>query len=91
MRGPADLILTGHLHEADAARVITTSTEALHVAAGAAYQGSVYPCRLFYGRLDSQATRLRPYCYADNIERWVVDASVFPHASDFEGVFPRPR
>jgi len=87
LQDAVDVLLTGHLHDPSSAQVTTDRSSALHVAAGATYQGSQYPCRLFFGSLREGAVHLRPYGYADTIERWVVDPAVFADGQGFEGVF----
>jgi len=90
LRSAGDMIFTGHLHDADVFTEKTMTDATLHVKAGAAYQGSEHSCMLFFGDFDGTSIRLRPYLYADKVERWVVDPSVFPDADDHEGVFDGP-
>ncbi len=91
IQAAADIIMTGHLHDAEAGHLTSASTEVVTVSAGAAYQGSQWPCSLFFGAADATSIRLRPFRYADNAEQWVLDTSIFPNSKAYEGVFSRPR
>lgn len=82
LRSNADVVLRGHLHTAEAESVVSATGSALEIAAGAAYQGSRWPCRAFWGELNtnSGAVTLHPIRYVDNpsARTWVVDTEVFP-------------
>lgn len=90
LRDAADLILTGHLHEPDAAYVADGSTAVIQIAAGATYQSSKYPRKLFYGTLEGGAVRLRPYKYGGEATHWVLDTEVFSRSLGYEEVIPLP-
>ncbi len=84
----ADVILCGHLHEPGAASVHTMDSRVVMVSAGASYQGSRRPCRLFYCRLEQLRLFLRPFAYDDVSEQWLIDPTVFPSSPDHEASFP---
>jgi tetratricopeptide (TPR) repeat protein/predicted phosphodiesterase len=83
IRQECDIVLRGHLHRAEVENVESDSGVALEVAAGAAYQGSSWPCRAFFAvlDLDDGTLRLDPVRYArsPSAGTWVVDADVFPN------------
>ncbi|MFD1627638.1 tetratricopeptide repeat protein [Azospirillum griseum] len=86
-----DLILRGHLHENTVAATRGTSGEALHIAAGAAYQTRQWPNRAFFASVDGAEVTLFPIRYEDNPEeRWTVDPSLFPDPP-YSGRFPLAR
>lgn len=76
----ADVILRGHLHETDVETVVTTVGQALHIAAGAAYQTRRWPNRAHYATLTvDRCLRVSPIRYEDSpTEVWTTDPSVFP-------------
>ncbi|MEO3798109.1 metallophosphoesterase [Nonomuraea sp. B10E15] len=90
------IILSGHLHTADVTGTQALSGTSLDISAGAAYQGSEWPNRVFYGSLDAGTRKvmLEPLTFADGpaAHRWVLDTKVFPHrASDgYVGEFTLP-
>lgn len=80
------IILSGHLHTSDVTGTQALSGTSLDISAGAAYQGSEWPNRVFYGALDvrTRAVTLEPLTFADEAaaDRWVLDTKVFPHRAD---------
>jgi tetratricopeptide (TPR) repeat protein/predicted phosphodiesterase len=82
LRSNADIVLRGHLHTAEVESVVSATGSALEIAAGAAYQGSRWPCRAFWGELNtvSGLVTLHPIRYIDHpsAQTWVVDSEVFP-------------
>ncbi len=82
LRSNADVVLRGHLHAAEVESVVSATGSALEIAAGAAYQGSRWPCRAFWGELntDSGVVTLHPIRYVDkpSARTWAVDIEVFP-------------
>ncbi|MFZ1430537.1 MAG: metallophosphoesterase [Geminicoccaceae bacterium] len=92
LQSNVDLILRGHLHKTDVESVAGVHGEALHMAAGAAYQGSEWPNRALYVTWDDGRVDVFPIRYEDEPhEVWTVDPSVFPRSPQFTGSFPIPR
>ena len=74
-----DLILRGHLHETNVQQVAGVAGSALHIAAGAAYQGSKYPNRALYARFRGADVEVFPLRYDDsNLPVWTADTEYFP-------------
>ena len=74
-----DCLLRGHLHDPDADAVSSLAGELLHLVAGAAYQGSGWPNRAFFGRFDGAAVQVFPIAYHDKPQEvWTLDPAVFP-------------
>lgn len=71
-----DVLLHGHLHETDLARVASPHGDLVELAAGAAYQTRRWPnCALY----EHAGLTVRPIRYEDTpIETWTVDPTVFP-------------
>ena len=87
-----DVILRGHLHETDVESVVGVTGQALHMAAGAAYQTRRWPNRAYYATAENGSVSVFPIRYEDQPrEVWTVDPSVFPHESDYTRSFPIPR
>ena len=94
LESSVDILLRGHLHEARIESVASPEGEWLRCAAGAAYQGSEWPNRAFYGTFDSGELTLYPIRYEDAPRPvWTTDSSVFPHAhaDGHQKTFPVPR
>ena len=85
----ADVILRGHLHETDVETVVTTVGQALHIAAGAAYQTRKWPNRAYYATLtEDRHLCVFPIRYEDSpTELWTTDPSVFPNDPGHERSF----
>ena len=88
-----DVILRGHLHETDVESVTGVAGQALHMAAGAAYEPrSRWPKRALYATAENGSVCIFPIRYEDQPrEVWTVDPSVFPRESDYTRSFPIPR
>jgi len=84
-----DLVLRGHLHENSAHSVCSSTSKALYLAAGAAYQGAARRKLAFFGQIDGIEARILPLRYFDDVERWHVDPTLFPTGR--EGCFPVER
>lgn len=77
-----DLVLRGHLHETDIEGVAGVMGEALHMAAGAAYQTRKWPNRALYQSFQDGRIDVFPIRYEDKPRPlWTVDPSVFPSES----------
>lgn len=86
----ADFILRGHLHEVEILKIAGSHGEAMHLATGAAYQGSSWPNRAIYGRADYESGEVMvyPLRYEDTPRPvWTLDTSVFPGNVNYEGRF----
>ncbi|MCA9706311.1 MAG: metallophosphoesterase, partial [Myxococcales bacterium] len=90
LRAAMDVLLRGHLHEAEAEQVLVDVGGCLQLAAGASYQGSQWPNRALLSRWDGHALRLHPVRYVDSRSTWTLDTELFPDAPDYEGVLPLP-
>jgi 3',5'-cyclic AMP phosphodiesterase CpdA/pimeloyl-ACP methyl ester carboxylesterase len=86
-----DVILRGHLHETDVEQVVGTQGTVLRIACGAAYQGSKWPNRVLYGRVNMQTglIRIRPINFTSSPRSlWTLDTGVFPEKPfEYEGEF----
>lgn len=91
LQSNVDLILSGHLHETDVENVAGVTGEALHMAAGAAYQTRRWPNRALYGVAEDDHVHVFPIRYEDAPELWTVDPSVFPTAPGYSKGFAIPR
>jgi predicted phosphodiesterase len=77
-----DLVLRGHLHETDIEGVAGVMGDALHMAAGAAYQTRKWPNRALYQSFQDGRIDVFPIRYEDKPRPlWTVDPSVFPSES----------
>jgi predicted phosphodiesterase len=87
-----DFILRGHLHETDIESVAGMGGEALHLAAGAAYQTRRWPNRAIYATIDAGSVTVFPIRFEDNPQEvWTVDPSIFPWEPGFEKTFAIKR
>lgn len=92
LQSNVDLVLRGHLHKPDVESVAGVMGEALHMAAGAAYQTRKWPNRALYAAVEDAQVVVFPIRYEDEPrEVWTVDPGVFPSARDYAGVHPIPR
>jgi hypothetical protein len=83
MQSACDLVLRGHLHETDIESVAGTMGNALHMAAGAAYQTRKWPNRALYQSFQDGRIEVFPIRYEDQPrELWTVDPNVFPSESN---------
>src|SRR5262249_16701627 len=79
LQSNVDIILRGHLHETDVEAVAGMMGNALHFAAGAAYQTRKWPNRALYVAVDNGKVEVFPIRYEDQPhEIWTTDPSVFP-------------
>jgi formylglycine-generating enzyme required for sulfatase activity/predicted phosphodiesterase len=86
-----DLILRGHLHDPDVEAVASASGEALHCAAGAAYQTRKWPNRAAYASIQGESLTVFPIRYEDEPnEIWTVDPSLFPNEPEHQKSFSVP-
>lgn len=89
-----DLILSGHLHETDIEQVLGVTGDAIHLTAGAAYQGSEWPnTAMACSYLNGEVTVL-PLQFVDRPrDIWTVDPAVFPNSPEFTRTFSirRPK
>lgn len=76
------MIMLGHLHRSDVKTVSAISGQSVIINAGAAYQGSNKPCRVWFITLNTekQTVKLKPMKYVDGpqFDTWVLDTGVFP-------------
>ncbi|MBF0294670.1 MAG: SUMF1/EgtB/PvdO family nonheme iron enzyme [Magnetococcales bacterium] len=84
-----DLLLRGHLHDADVENVAGVAGKLLHLSAGAAFQESRYPKRALYATLDNGKVTVFPIHYVDGPhEVWAHDTGLFPrepgHVKNFD-------
>lgn len=85
-----DVILRGHLHETDVTSVDGTMGRAVHIACGAAYQGSRWPNRVLFARAnyEENAITVRPIRYESSPRPlWSLDTSLYP-PPHYEGHIP---
>jgi ankyrin repeat protein/predicted phosphodiesterase len=79
------IIMMGHLHRSDMQTISTTAGKSVIISAGAAYQGSKWPCRAWFITLDieKQNVELKPMKYVDRpgFDKWICDSEVFPDSS----------
>lgn len=81
-----DCILRGHLHQTEMVRTDGTSGSALHLAAGASYQGSEWPNKAMFVEVYEKDLRVIPIRFDDlPSPRWTIDTSIFPDSTDFSG------
>jgi fido (protein-threonine AMPylation protein)/predicted phosphodiesterase len=79
LQSNVDILLRGHLHETDVEGVAGMMGNALHMAAGAAYQTRVWPNRALYASVQDGKVEVLPIRYEDQPhEIWTIDPSVFP-------------
>jgi len=91
LQSNVDIILRGHLHETDVEAVAGIMGNALHMAAGAAYQTRRWPNRALYANIQDGRVEVFPIRYEDQPrEIWTIDPSVFPEPPYTE-VFAIPR
>jgi predicted phosphodiesterase len=81
-----DCILRGHLHKTDLMWTEGTAGSALHLAAGACYQGSESPNKATFVEVYDEHLRVVPIRFDDSpTPLWTVDSSIFPDDNDFSG------
>jgi predicted phosphodiesterase len=86
-----DVILRGHLHETDVESVVGVAGQALHIAAGAAYQGGRWPKRAHYATAENGSVSVFPIRYEDQPrEVWTVEPSVSPPRERIHEIIPDP-
>lgn len=87
LAGGVDVVLRGHLHEADVEQVVSPHGGLVHLAAGAAYQTGPWPKRALFVTVEDSGLRVFPIRYEDSpTEVWTVDPSVFPNEEDHTGL-----
>jgi predicted phosphodiesterase/predicted NACHT family NTPase len=92
LQSGVDFILRGHLHRIDVERIAGISGEALHLAAGAAYQSREYPNRAIYATIDGDRINVFPIRFEDEPrEIWTVDPSFYPQEPAYEKSLPIQR
>ena len=80
-----DFVLRGHLHRTDVQYIAGVGGEALHLAAGAAYQTRQWPNRAIYVTIDGSQVTVFPIKYEDEPrETWTVDPSLFPQEPGYQ-------
>jgi hypothetical protein len=72
-----DAILRGHLHVANAARIVRPDTETLEVAAGASYAGSAHPNAYQWIEIDLNRRRVRVYMRTWDGYEWIADRNAY--------------
>ncbi len=83
-----DVVLRGHLHEADLERVFSRGVSTLTLATGAAYQTRAWPNKALYVKVRGAELRVVPIRYTDAPERtWVADDSVLARAPGSGEIF----
>ena len=79
-----DCILRGHLHQTELTRTDGTSGSALHLAAGASYQGTLWPNKAMFVEVYDEHLRVVPIKFEDLPSPvWTIDSSVYPDNLDF--------
>ncbi len=92
LQGNVDVLLRGHLHETDVESVVSANGEALHIAAGAAYQSRRWSNRALYATFEDCHVTVFPIRYEDQPrELWTVDPSFFPREPGYEKRFSLKR
>jgi predicted phosphodiesterase len=92
LQSEVNLILRGHLHETDIQSVTGVMGDALHMAAGAAYQTRAWPNAALYDSFQDGQIEVFPIRYVDQPRPlWTVDPSVFPSAPNYTKGFAIPR
>ena len=82
-----DVVLRGHLHEADVEQVVSPQGGVVYLAAGASYQTRRWPNRALYVTVQDSSLSVFPIRYEDSpTEVWTVDPSVFSAATDYTGL-----
>jgi tetratricopeptide (TPR) repeat protein/predicted MPP superfamily phosphohydrolase len=83
-----DVLLRGHLHEADLERVFSQGVSTLTLATGAAYQTRDWPNKALYVTVRGAELRVDPIRYSDAPERtWVTDDGVLTRSPASDEVF----
>jgi predicted MPP superfamily phosphohydrolase/tetratricopeptide (TPR) repeat protein len=83
-----DVVLRGHLHEADLERVFSRGVSTLTLATGAAYQTRDWPNKALYVTVRGAELHVAPIRFTDTPERtWVADDSVFVHPPGSSEIF----
>ncbi|MBL8880689.1 MAG: metallophosphoesterase, partial [Phycisphaerales bacterium] len=89
-----DLLLMGHVHNADVYSVRSIAGEALVMTAGAASDTRNWPNRAYYCFIDDETptkVRVHPIRYNDQPqETWTLDTSLFPHEPAYEKSYDLP-
>lgn len=81
-----DCVLRGHLHQTELERTDGTSGSAIHLAAGATYQGSEWPNKAMFVEVYEGYLRIVPIRFDDlPSPAWNIDTSMFPDSADFSG------
>lgn len=89
VRGFADVILSGHLHENNVEQVVGVHTDStIHLTAGATYQTEKWPNTAMFCRFDGENLTVNPIKFSSSpSEVWVPDPSIFPTSDDFSKSF----
>lgn len=88
LRDSFDVILSGHLHETDIEQVQGATSGAIHLTAGASYQGSEWPNSAMICHYDGDQVGVLPIQFVDRPrDLWTVDPSVFPEDANFSRSF----
>jgi predicted phosphodiesterase len=91
LREKFDYILNGHLHKTEGDSTVGTNGAAIHLAAGAAYQGSNWPNRAMFITATKASVLIHPIRYEREPEAWTMDPSVFPHNANGSGRLENPK
>jgi predicted MPP superfamily phosphohydrolase len=92
LRDNSDLILSGHLHETDIEQAQGVIGSALHLSAGASYQGSKWPNTALICSFDGTSVDALPIQFVDRPrDTWTIDPSIFPEESSFSRTYPLAR
>lgn len=83
-----DCILSGHLHENEIEKVIGSSGDALHLAAGATYQTRKWPNTALICEILDNNLCVTPIHYADSPRPvWTLDTTLFANSEKYQGIY----
>jgi 3',5'-cyclic AMP phosphodiesterase CpdA len=87
-----DCVLRGHLHENEAEAVAGSSGNVLHLAAGAAYQGSDWPNTALFCDVHGDRLTITPVRFTETPRpRWSLDTGLYPDAETYQATYSLHR